>query len=191
MDDFIKKAVIGKAARLMLDAIDPTWRTHKGLKRTPERVAKSFQEIFSGYGQEPADIFVEFEESYDEVVLVKDVEFFSVCEHHMLPFFGKVHIAYRPRDNKVVGLSKLIRLVDCFAHRLQIQERLCQDITSALMVHLEPYGAACIIQATHLCMQMRGVRKQEPTAITSSLEGEFREDPAMRAELFQLMQLKL
>jgi GTP cyclohydrolase I len=125
---------------------------------------------------------------YSQVVICKNIELFSMCEHHMLPFFGKVHVAYLP-DKRVIGLSKLARLVEAFSRRLQIQERIGEQVTDALMDYLQPKGAACIIKATHMCMRMRGVNKQKSTMITSSLKGTFLEDEIVRMELLQLLKI--
>jgi GTP cyclohydrolase I len=158
-----------------------------GIEETPDRVVKSYSEIFAGYHQNPADVFKVFEQQYDEVVLLKDIEFFSTCEHHMLPFVGKAHIAYIPNGSKVIGISKLARLLDIFAKRMQIQERIGQQVTSALNEYLQPLGAACIIESRHFCMCMRGVNKQNSMMVTSSLTGAFRDDPAARQELLSLI----
>lgn len=155
----------------------------EGLIDTPSRVIRSWKEIYSGYNQDPAKILTVFKETdgYQEMIILKDIEFYSMCEHHMLPFFGKAHVAYLP-DNKVIGISKLARLVDIFARRLQIQERLCQQITDALMEHLQPKGAACTIEASHMCMKMRGCNKRKSTMVTTSLKGCFLDDSVARQE---------
>lgn len=159
----------------------------EGLLETPNRVLRSWDELYSGYKQKPEDVFKTFDaDGYDQIVLLKDVEFFSMCEHHMLPFFGQAHIAYIP-NKRVIGVSKLARLLEIFSRRLQIQERLGEQITSCLMEHLEPHGAACILSASHMCMRMRGVGKQHSTMVTSSLKGVFLDEPAARAELMQLV----
>jgi len=162
----------------------------EGLKNTPGRVVKSWGEIYAGYGKDVASIFTTFTDvhDYDQIVICKDIELYSMCEHHMLPFFGKAHVAYLP-NKKVVGISKLARLVDIYARRLQIQERIGQQVVDALMENLQPKGAACIIQATHMCMRMRGVSKQQSIMITSSLKGTFLNDHAARSELLQLIKL--
>ena len=159
----------------------------EGLKETPNRVVKSWQEIYKGYNQDPKDLFTTFEaDGYNQIVLLKDIELFSMCEHHMLPFFGVAHVAYIPGE-RVIGISKLARLVDIFARRLQIQERIGQQVTETLMQYLEPKGAACIIEATHMCMRMRGVAKQHSTMVTSSMEGAFLSNYPARQELMQLI----
>lgn len=158
----------------------------EGLRETPDRVLRSYRETFAGYGQSPLDLMKTFEDvRYDEMVLLRDCEFWSTCEHHMIPFFGKVHIAYIP-NGRVIGLSKLGRILDVFARRLQVQERLTVDVTSALMDGLQPLGAACIIEAKHLCMCSRGVQKQHSVMVTSSLTGVFRE-AEVRAEFLNLV----
>lgn len=161
--------------------------TREGLIETPARVIKSWKHLYSGYGTDPASIMKTFSaDGYDEMVLLKDIELYSMCEHHMLPFFGKAHVAYIP-DKKVIGVSKIARLVEVFSRRLQIQERLGDQVTSALMEHLQPKGAACIIEAQHLCMKMRGVEKQNSVMVTSSLKGSFLEKLAAREELMRLI----
>jgi GTP cyclohydrolase I len=159
----------------------------EGLIETPDRVLRSYKKIFGGYGQRVEDVLKVFEEdSSDEMVLLKNIEFYSTCEHHMIPFHGKAHIAYIP-DGKVIGISKLARILEVFARRLQIQDRLCAQITSALMEHLQPRGAACIMEAQHFCMTSRGVEKQHSVMTTSSLQGVFKTMPDARAELLNLI----
>lgn len=161
----------------------------EGLIDTPKRVIKSWNEIYSGYGKNPKDILTVFDtDGYDQIVLLKDIELYSMCEHHMLPFFGKAHVAYLP-DKKVIGISKLARLVDIYARRLQIQERIGEQVTTALMEYLQPKGAACIIEATHMCMRMRGVNKQNSVMITSSVKGIFLEDTGAKNEFLNLIKL--
>lgn len=157
-----------------------------GLKETPERVVRSWKELYGGYALDPKSVFKTFDVPCDEMVIVKDIEFYSQCEHHMLPFFGKVHIGYLPKG-KVIGLSKLARLVDIFARRLQVQERLGQEITQALMENLQPGGAGVVIEAKHLCMMARGVEKQNSSATTSSMRGSFREDEKARSEFLRMV----
>lgn len=160
----------------------------EGLKETPDRIVRSWNEVFSGYSQDPADLFTTFDtEGYDQMVLLRSVEFFSMCEHHVLPFSGFACVAYIP-DSRVIGISKLARLVDIYARRLQIQERMGEQITDALMKYLQPKGAACIIEAQHLCMRMRGCSKQQSVMVTSSLRGAFKKDLDTRTELMRLMQ---
>jgi GTP cyclohydrolase I len=160
----------------------------EGLARTPGRVARSLRFLTSGYEQDPIEILNDavFEEGYDEMVLVKDIDFYSLCEHHLLPFFGRIHIAYIPAG-RIVGLSKLPRMVGMFARRLQVQERLTVDIATALETVLRPRGVAVVAEAIHLCMMMRGVEQQNAFAITSSLRGSFSDDPKTRAEFMELI----
>jgi GTP cyclohydrolase I len=159
-----------------------------GLLRTPERVEKALRYLTSGYSANARDIVngALFDVNYDEVVIVRDIEFFSMCEHHMLPFFGKVHVAYLP-DKKVIGLSKIPRLVDMFARRLQIQERLTQQLAESIQELISPKGVAVICEARHFCMMMRGVEKQHSGAITSAMLGAFRTNKGTRNELLSLL----
>jgi GTP cyclohydrolase I len=161
----------------------------EGLLDTPRRVVKSWGEIYSGYGKRVEDILTVFSaDKYDQIILLKDIEFYSMCEHHMLPFFGKVHVAYLPNpDGKIVGISKLARLVDMYSKRLQIQERIGNQVTTALMEYLEPLGAACIIEAQHLCMCSRGVAKQNSVMVTSSMKGLFLTNQSSKDELLKLI----
>lgn len=159
----------------------------EGLLDTPKRVIKSWKEIYRGYSQNPAELMTTFSsDGCDQIVLLKDIELYSMCEHHMLPFFGKAHIAYIP-DGKVIGISKLARLLDIYSRRLQIQERIGEQVTGALMEFLQPKGAACVIEATHMCMRMRGVSKQNSTMITSSMKGVFMTAPEAKEELILLI----
>ncbi|MGA9565297.1 MAG: GTP cyclohydrolase I FolE [Candidatus Korobacteraceae bacterium] len=149
--------------------------TREGLLRTPERTANAYRYLTKGYGEDPAEVLngALFSVDYDEMVIVKDIEMFSLCEHHMLPFFGKVHIAYIPKG-KVLGLSKLPRLVEVFARRLQVQERLTVEIAESIQNAIHPLGVGVVIEARHLCMMMRGVEKQHSATVTSSMIGAFR-----------------
>lgn len=160
--------------------------TREGLLKTPERVIKSYNELFSGYELDPADIMTTFEETCDEMVILKDIEFCSMCEHHMLPFIGRAHIGYIP-NGEIIGISKLARLVEIYARRLQVQERLTEEITTAMDNYLRPKGSACVIEAQHQCMTCRGVGKQHSKMITSSLTGAFRELPEVRAEFMSMI----
>ena len=166
--------------------------SREGLLRTPERVARAYQFLTRGYTQDAAQVLhgALFEEKYDEMVIVKDIEVFSLCEHHMLPFFGKVHIAYIP-NGKVIGLSKLPRLVDVFARRLQIQERLTTQIAEAIQTAIAPQGVGVVIEARHLCMMMRGVEKQHSATVTSSMVGVFRDHQDTRHEFLSLIRRRL
>lgn len=162
--------------------------TRDGLLKTPARVAKAMRFFTKGYQQDPAEILTGalFDVDYDEMVLVKDIDFYSQCEHHMVPFFGRVHVGYIPHG-KVVGLSKIPRTVDLFARRLQVQERLTMDIAQTIEAVLQPKGVGVVVEAKHLCMMMRGVEKQNSFAITSSLRGCFESDPKTRAEFMELI----
>jgi GTP cyclohydrolase I len=162
--------------------------TRDGLEQTPSRVAKAFRFFTQGYQQNPREVLSEalFDVSYDEMVLVKDIEFYSLCEHHMLPFFGRAHVAYIP-NGKVLGLSKVARLVEIFARRLQVQERLTVDVAETIESELSPRGVAVVIEAIHLCMMMRGVEQQNSFAITSSLRGVFQSDSKTRSEFMELI----
>ena len=163
----------------------------EGLKRTPARVAESMSFLTSGYETDPATVLNEalFEATSDEMVIVKDIDFYSLCEHHLLPFFGKCHVAYLPRK-KVIGLSKLPRLVDVFARRLQIQERMTFEIAQVVKKLINAQGVGVVIEAQHLCMMMRGVEKQNSYAVTSSMLGGFRTDQRTRAEFLDLIRHK-
>lgn len=159
----------------------------EGLVDTPNRVVKSWKELYAGYGKDPADLLTVFDsDGYDELVLLDNIELYSMCEHHMLPFFGKAHVAYIP-NGKIVGISKLARIVDVYARRLQNQERITQQVTEAIMKYSQPKGAACIIEAKHFCMCSRGVGKQNSVMKTSSMKGVFFEDPKARQELMNLI----
>jgi GTP cyclohydrolase IA len=160
----------------------------EGLARTPERVAKALEEMTAGSAQSVADVVGEgvFEEDCSEMVLVKDIEFYSLCEHHLLPFYGRVHVAYIP-DGRIIGLSKLPRIVDVFARRLQVQERMTVQIAEAIEEVLEPKGVGVVADAVHLCMMMRGVQKQNSSTMTSCLRGSFRSDSRTRNEFLGLV----
>ena len=177
---------IEKAVREILLAIgeDPD---REGLLKTPNRVARAYSELIAGLKDDPKrHLQTVFTENYDEIVLLRDIEFHSLCEHHLLPFTGKAHVAYLP-DGKVVGLSKLARLVEGYARRPQVQERLTTQIADALMEELSPIGAACVIEATHTCMTIRGAKKHGSTMVTSALRGIFKENPSSRSEILALM----
>jgi GTP cyclohydrolase I len=177
---------IERAVREILLAIgeDPD---REGLLKTPNRVARAYGELMAGLKVDPRQhLKTVFRERYDEVVLLRDIEFHSLCEHHLLPFTGRAHVAYLP-DGKVVGLSKLARLVEGYARRPQVQERLTTQIADALMEELNPIGAACVIEAVHTCMTIRGAKKHGSTMVTSALRGIFKENPASRSEILSLM----
>jgi GTP cyclohydrolase I len=162
--------------------------TREGLARTPERVARSLAELTSGYRETVAGVVGQgvFTEDCSEMVMVKDIEFYSLCEHHLLPFFGRVHVAYIP-EGRIIGLSKIPRIVDLFARRLQVQERMTQQIAQAIQEVLQPKGVGVVAHASHLCMMMRGVQKQNSAAMTSCLLGCFRSDPKTRNEFLGLV----
>lgn len=174
--------------RRILEALgeDPD---REGLLKTPERVEKSLKWLTRGYEQSVADAVGDavFEESHQSMILVRDIDFYSLCEHHMLPFFGKAHVAYIP-DGRIVGLSKLPRIVDIFARRLQVQERLTDQIADAIQEVLAPHGVGVLVEATHLCMAMRGVEKQNSRTVTSAVRGIFRSDIRSRDEFLRLVQ---
>jgi len=160
----------------------------EGLTRTPNRVHRAYEYLLKGYGEDPETMLKEalFSVTYDEMVIIKDVEMFSLCEHHMLPFFGKVHVAYIP-NGKVIGLSKIPRLVEIFSRRLQIQERLTTQIAETIQKTIQPQGVGVVIEARHLCMMMRGVEKQHSAAVTSSMLGSFRDEQETRTEFLSLI----
>ena len=159
----------------------------EGLQETPKRVVKSWKELYAGYSQKAEDFLTVFEsDGYDQIVLLDNIELYSMCEHHMLPFHGVAHVAYIP-DGKIVGISKLARIVDMYSKRLQNQERITQQVTEALMTHLKPKGAACIIEAKHMCMCARGAGKQNSVMKTSSMKGAFFDNPEARAELMSMI----
>jgi GTP cyclohydrolase IA len=184
----------GHGRELLAQDVEETLRLlgedpeREGLVRTPRRVADSLLFLTSGYEQSLDDIVggAVFAEPYEEMVLVKDIELYSLCEHHLLPFFGKAHVAYLPRG-RILGLSKVARLVDMFARRLQVQERLTTQVAEAIDEVLAPYGVAVVIEAAHLCMMMRGIQKQNSKTLTSCMLGSFREDEKSRAEFLELI----
>ena len=177
---------IRKAVREILLAIGEDVE-REGLKKTPDRVARMYAELLGGTFEDPAvHIRSVFTEKYDEIVLLRDIPVFSICEHHLLPFIGKAHVAYLP-TGKVLGVSKLARIVDTFAHRLQAQERLTGQIADFLMQNLKPLGVAVVMQASHSCMTIRGIRKPGSTMVTSALRGTFKKDARSRSEVLSLM----
>ena len=187
-----------KIVRPSLEAIEANYRNilafvgedpdREGLLRTPHRVAEALKFLTSGYSQNVETLLngAIFHEDYDDMVVVKDIEFYSLCEHHMLPFFGKAHVAYIP-NGKIVGLSKIPRLVDMFARRLQVQERMTTQIAEALETALQPKGVAIVVEGAHMCMRMRGVQKQESSMVTSHVMGTFRTDRATRQEFMAII----
>ncbi len=181
------KKKIAKAIRMVLEAVGENPK-RKDLVGTPERVADMYEEILSGMKQNPAkELEVLLSEGHDEVVLLKDIPLFSICEHHLLPFIGKVHVAYVPQGNRVTGLSKLARVVDILAKRFQVQERLTTQIADVIMKKLRPKGVMVVIEAEHLCLSMRGVKKPGITTVTSAVRGIFRTNPKTRAETLALI----
>ena len=160
----------------------------EGLRRTPDRVNRMYRELTEGYRADPETLIgdAHFSVEYDEMVVVRDIEFFSLCEHHLMPFYGSVHVGYLPRG-RVIGLSKIPRVVEMYARRLQVQERMTQQIATFLMERLEPKGVGCVLEASHLCTIMRGVRKQQAQMVTSSMLGRFRGDEKTRTEFLTLI----
>jgi GTP cyclohydrolase I len=190
MNDQVKPTVdlerIQKAVREILAAVGEDVE-REGIERTPERVAKMYAELLAGMHEDPKTHLTRlFTEKYDELVLLRDIPFFSMCEHHLMPFIGSAHVAYLPAG-KVLGVSKLARIVDCFAHRLQVQERLTDQIADFIMDGLHPRGVAVVLEASHSCMTIRGIRKPGSVMVTSSLRGIFRRDPRSRSEIMSLI----
>ena len=184
----VDREKIEQGVRLILEGIgeDPG---REGLVKTPERVAKMYEEVFAGMDQDPAEFFETlFDEHHKEMVLVRDIPFYSMCEHHLAPFFGRAHVAYIPGANgKVCGLSKLARLVDAFAKRPQVQERMTSQIADTLVEQLHPQGAIVVVEAEHLCMSMRGIKKPGSRTMTSAVRGTFEKHEATRAEALSLI----
>jgi GTP cyclohydrolase IA len=178
---------IEEAVRTLLAEIgeDPD---RAGLLGTPSRVRRMYEELAAGYRTDPEAMMngACYDVDYDEMVVVRDIGFFSLCEHHLLPFFGTVHVGYLPKG-RVIGLSKIPRIVDMYAHRLQLQERLTQQVAQFLMQRVEPRGAACVIEASHMCTMMRGVKKEQARMVTSAMLGGFRSDPRTRTEFLALI----
>ena len=184
--DFMDKQRIEAAVREILIAIgeDPD---REGLVETPSRVARMYEEIFGGLEDDPTRHLKLFDESSEEMVVVRDIPLYSMCEHHLIPFLGKAHIAYIPSDGRVIGLSKLARIVDCFARRPQLQERLTSQVADFLYENLQPMGVAVVIEAEHLCMTMRGARASGAKTMTSALRGTMRSNAKARAEAMSLL----
>jgi GTP cyclohydrolase I len=183
LDDVgVARPEIEAAVRQLLDAFGEDTR-REGLERTPERVARMYDELLAGYRVDPYALINEavFEVEYDDMVIVKDIEFYSMCEHHMLPFLGRAHVAYIP-SGKVIGLSKIPRIVDLFARRLQVQERMTNQISEFLEAAIHPQGVAVVVEGLHLCSKIRGVKKSQSRMITSSMTGIFRKNPITRQE---------
>lgn len=185
------KELIKKAVRDILTAIgeDPD---REGLVGTPDRIARMYEEIFAGISEDPGkhlEIYFE-EEKHEELVLVKDIPFYSMCEHHLVPFFGKVHVGYIPRGGRLTGLSKLARVVDTVAKRPQLQERLTSDIADTIVEKLKPYGVIVVVEAEHMCMTMRGIKKPGSKTITSGVRGIFKTDEKSRLEALSLINMR-
>jgi len=187
-EDITDKMILSIMDQLRYIGEDPR---REGLIKTPLRVIAMWEKIFEGYSKDPKDVLTTFAaEGYNQIVLLKDIELYSMCEHHMVPFYGKAHVAYLPNPKgKLVGISKLARLVEIYARRLQIQERIGEQVVDALMKYLKPKGAACIIQATHMCMRMRGVEKQNSIMVTSAVRGAFLKESSVKQELIELLRL--
>lgn len=183
----VNKEQIEQAVRLILEAVgeDPN---REGLLDTPKRVAKMYEEVFSGLNEDPKEHFkTVFGEDHEELVLVKDIPFYSMCEHHLVPFYGKAHVAYIPRGGKVTGLSKLARAVDAVARRPQLQERITSTIADSIVETLEPHGVMVVVEAEHMCMTMRGVKKPGAMTVTSAVRGVLETDAAARAEVLSFI----
>jgi len=190
MSDESKTGVdIERIERAVLEILEAVGEdtSREGIKATPSRVAEMYAELLSGMREEPREhLRSVFVEKYDEIVLLRDVPFYSICEHHLMPFIGTAHIAYLPRGS-VLGVSKLARIVDCFAHRLQVQERLTDQIADFIMASLKPKGVAVVLEASHSCMTIRGIKKAGSVMVTSSLRGIFKRDLRSRSEVLSLM----
>lgn len=185
----INRAQIEEAVRLILEAIGEN-PNREGLLDTPKRVARMYEEVFSGLNDDPKEYFETiFSEEHEEVVLVKDIPFFSMCEHHLLPFYGKAHVAYLPRNGRITGLSKLARAVEAIAKRPQLQERITSSIADSIMEKLEPHGVMVVIEAEHMCMTMRGVKKPGSRTVTSAVRGVYQENADARSEILTLIKM--
>ena len=182
----VDKIKVEKGVRLILEGIGiEDWQ---GVQNTPLRIAEMYEEIFAGLGQDPRQMITPIKgEEYDEMVLVREIPFYSMCEHHLLPFFGEAHIAYLPKKGEIVGVSKLAKILEVLAKRPQLQERLTKELVDIIMDGLEPIGAMVVIQAEHLCMSMRGVKKSQAKVITSAVRGAFRSNPKTRTEMLELI----
>ena len=180
-------ADLESAVRTLLEEIGED-ADRDGLIGTPSRMRRMYAELTNGYRTDPDELINRacFEVDYDEMVVVRDIEFYSLCEHHLLPFYGHAHVGYLPRG-RVIGLSKIPRIVDMYARRLQVQERMTQQVAQFLMDRLEPKGVACVVEGTHLCTMMRGVKKQQASMVTSAMLGTFRRDPKTRGEFLTLI----
>ncbi|MCM3566782.1 GTP cyclohydrolase I FolE [Neobacillus mesonae] len=183
----VNRAQIEEAVRLILEAIgeDPN---REGLLDTPKRVAKMYEEVFSGLNEDPKHHFdTIFSEDHEELVLVKDIPFYSMCEHHLVPFFGKAHVAYIPQNGRVTGLSKLARAVEAIARRPQLQERITSTLADSIMEKLEPHGVMIVVEAEHMCMTMRGVKKPGSKTVTTAVRGTLANDGTARSEILSLI----
>ncbi len=179
------KRIVENAVRAILQNVGED-ADREGLQRTPHRVAKMYDEILAGYDVDPVKLVngALFDVEYDEMIVVKDIEFFSMCEHHMLPFYGRAHVAYLPSE-KIIGLSKIPRIVEMFARRLQVQERMTRQIAELIEEVLDPQGVAVVVEGSHMCSMMRGVKKEHPRMVTSTMLGSFKENPMTRNEFMQ------
>jgi GTP cyclohydrolase I len=184
----VDKKKIEEGVKLILEGIGDDLK-RDGLIGTPERVADMYEEIFSGVGVDPRNVLGPmFDENHDEIILVKDIPFYSTCEHHLVPFIGRAHIAYAPnKSGKIIGISKLTRVLEIVARRPQVQERLTTIVAEAIMEKIEPRGVMVIVEAEHLCMSMRGVKKPNTMTVTSAIRGLFKDNPASRAEVLSLI----
>jgi GTP cyclohydrolase I len=183
----MKDRSLDEHVRALLRALDPE-PEREGLRATPERVSRALRFLTKGYAEDPVSVIngALFTEEYSEMILVKDIDFYSLCEHHILPFFGKAHVAYLPQG-KIVGISKIARLVEVFARRLQVQERMTTQIATTIAEQLDPLGVAVVMEAEHLCMRMRGIERQNSSVVTSAMLGVFREHQTTRQEFMQLI----
>jgi len=184
----VDKKKIEEGVRMILEGIGEDVR-RDGLRETPSRVADMYEEIFSGIGLDPSEVLGPmFDENHDEIILVKDIPFYSTCEHHLVPFVGKAHIAYAPnRSGRIIGISKLTRVLEIVARRPQVQERLTTIVADSIMKELKPRGVMVIVEAEHLCMSMRGVKKPNTLTVTSAVRGLFKDNPASRSEVLSLI----
>ncbi len=184
----VDKDKIANAVELILEAIGED-KNREGLRDTPRRVANMYAEVFAGLHQDPREHLKTYfvEDEHDEIVLVKDISFYSMCEHHLLPFYGKAHVAYIPGGGRVVGLSKLVRIIDIIAQRPQLQERLTSAVADVITEELDPKGVVVVVEAEHLCMSIRGVNKPGASTVTSAVRGLFRRNPSSRQEAFSLI----
>lgn len=183
----INRTQIEEAVRLIITAIGEN-PEREGLLDTPKRVAKMYEEVFSGLNEDPKQHFETiFSEDHEELVLVKDIPFYSMCEHHLVPFFGKAHVAYLPKEGRVTGLSKLARAVEAVAKRPQLQERITATVADSMMEKLEPHGVMVVVEAEHMCMTMRGVKKPGSKTVTTAVRGKFANDSVIRSEVLTLI----